>query len=73
MSLHSCLYVYIFEGFLINYADVFWENLNQNSTRFIIQDYSFDPVSLIPWMKVFWAKKKAITIGIVKTVAAAMS
>ncbi len=35
--------------------------------------YPFSPVSFTPWIKVRWAKKNRITIGTVKTVAAAMS
>lgn len=36
-------------------------------------DYSFKPVSLMPWIKVFWAKKNAMMIGNVKTTEAAIN
>jgi len=36
-------------------------------------NYSFEPVSLIPWMNVFWAKKNAMIIGTVKTTEAAIN
>lgn len=35
-------------------------------------DHSFNPVSFIPWMKVFCAKKKAMMIGTVNTTDAAI-
>ena len=35
--------------------------------------YIFMPLVLMPWMKVFWAKKKMMTIGTVMSVATAIN
>lgn len=35
-------------------------------------DHSLAPVVAMPWMKVFWVKKKRITMGTTMTVEAAM-
>ena len=46
----------------------------QKGEKFLFgTDHSLEPVSLMPWMKVFCAKKNATMIGTVKTTEAAIN